>query len=94
MFLLCHALVINAFTAVDFITGFRHETGLGLLSGIYSFFTLIPSLAMHVRRLHDAGRSGWWTLLHFTGAGSFVLVLFNCMKSTPHDNQWGKYVKP
>jgi uncharacterized membrane protein YhaH (DUF805 family) len=93
MFLLCHTLVVAAFTVADFITGFRHESGLGLLSSIYSFITVIPSLAVHVRRLHDAGRSGWWVLLHFTATGSFVLLLFNCMKSMPHDNQWGKHVK-
>ena len=65
MFLLCHALVVTAFTVVDVITGFRHETGLGLLSSLYSLITIIPSLAMHVRRLHDAGRSGWWPLLQY-----------------------------
>ncbi|MDR1459903.1 MAG: DUF805 domain-containing protein [Bacteroidales bacterium] len=87
IFLLCHALVVTAFTAVDVITGFRHESGLGLLSGIYSFITVVPSLAVHVRRLHDIGRSGWWVLLHFTGAGSFTLFLLCCMKSAPHDNK-------
>lgn len=29
-----------------------------------SLFLLIPALSVTVRRLHDIGRSGWWTLLN------------------------------
>lgn len=35
----------------------------GLLANIFSLATLIPSLAVGVRRLHDIDRSGWWILL-------------------------------
>lgn len=35
----------------------------GLLSNIFSLATVIPSLAVGVRRLHDLDRSGWWILL-------------------------------
>ncbi|RSY88728.1 DUF805 domain-containing protein [Sphingomonas koreensis] len=35
----------------------------GLLSNIFSLATIIPSLAVGVRRLHDTDRSGWWILL-------------------------------
>lgn len=35
----------------------------GLLSNIFSLATIIPSLAVGVRRLHDLDRSGWWILL-------------------------------
>lgn len=30
---------------------------------IYWIITLIPFIAIKVRRLHDTGRSGWWILL-------------------------------
>lgn len=30
---------------------------------IYWIITLIPLIAIKVRRLHDTGRSGWWLLL-------------------------------
>jgi uncharacterized membrane protein YhaH (DUF805 family) len=35
----------------------------GLLTTIFSFATLIPYIAVSVRRLHDTDRSGWWILL-------------------------------
>jgi uncharacterized membrane protein YhaH (DUF805 family) len=43
-------------------------TGAGLvgiiygLSLLFSLAILIPGLAVHVRRLHDTDRSGWWLL--------------------------------
>jgi uncharacterized membrane protein YhaH (DUF805 family) len=35
----------------------------GLLANVFSLATLIPSVAVSVRRLHDLDRSGWWVLL-------------------------------
>lgn len=35
----------------------------GWLTTIFSLATLIPSLAVSVRRLHDIDRTGWWILL-------------------------------
>src|SRR4051794_40906549 len=42
----------------------------GMVFGIYGPFTLliwlgtiVPSLAVGIRRLHDTDRSGWWMLL-------------------------------
>ena len=44
--------------------------------------TLLPSMAVAVRRLHDTGRSGWWLLI---GAipiiGWMVLLVFTSQKS-------------
>jgi uncharacterized membrane protein YhaH (DUF805 family) len=30
------------------------------INGLASLVVLLPSLAVHVRRLHDTNRSGWW----------------------------------
>jgi len=38
-----------------------------VLSSIWSLATLLPSLAVGVRRLHDTDRSGWWDQLHSSG---------------------------
>jgi uncharacterized membrane protein YhaH (DUF805 family) len=35
------------------------------LVGVFSLATLVPSLAVGVRRLHDTDRSGWLLLLWF-----------------------------
>lgn len=35
----------------------------GVLGGIFSLATIVPSIAVGVRRLHDTDRSGWWLLI-------------------------------
>ena len=41
--------------------------GNGPITTIFSLVTLIPSIAVGVRRLHDTDRSGWWVLLPAPG---------------------------
>ena len=45
-----------------------------VLSSLFSLATLLPSLAVTTRRLHDIGRTGWWQLLLLTGIGFLVLL--------------------
>jgi uncharacterized membrane protein YhaH (DUF805 family) len=40
--------------------------GTGLLGSLFALGSFIPGLAVTVRRLHDANRTGWWSLLPFT----------------------------
>lgn len=59
------------------------------LSWIWTLATLVPSIAICVRRLHDVGKSGvWylWILLPLVGA--IILLVQFCHDST-EDNQWG-----
>jgi uncharacterized membrane protein YhaH (DUF805 family) len=60
-----------------------------IIAGIYALVTLLPSLAVSVRRLHDTGRSGWWMLIGFVPFGSIVILVFTCTASQPGDNQYG-----
>ncbi|GAA5436576.1 DUF805 domain-containing protein [Deinococcus aquaticus] len=60
----------------------------GVIYLIYVLATFIPSLAIAVRRLHDAGFSGWLYLLNFIGLGIVVLVLC-VLDSRPGSNKWG-----
>lgn len=47
------------------------------LSGIFNLATLLPSLAVGARRLHDTDKSGWWQLLWLVPVvGWIVLVVF------------------
>jgi uncharacterized membrane protein YhaH (DUF805 family) len=49
----------------------------------------LPNLAVTVRRLHDAGHSGWWVLINLLPLiGFIVLLVFTVMDSKP-PNQWG-----
>ena len=57
---------------------------------LYSFAIIIPSLAMGVRRLHDTGKSGWYTLLGLIPyIGSIILIVFMAQDSQRGANQYG-----
>lgn len=62
----------------------------GILSGIFALGSMIPSIAVTVRRLHDSNRSGWnyfWLLLPIIGG--IILLVFMCMRGTPGPNSYG-----
>ncbi|MGP2569682.1 DUF805 domain-containing protein [Ornithobacterium rhinotracheale] len=40
-------------------------TGLPILGLLFSLATLVPSIAIGVRRMHDVGKSGWFLLIPF-----------------------------
>jgi uncharacterized membrane protein YhaH (DUF805 family) len=62
----------------------------GLISVIYLFVSLIPSLAIQVRRLHDVDKSGWYMSLNFVIIIGWIwLLILNILDSTPGDNKYG-----
>ncbi len=78
MFLLFHIIVMNVLLFGEQLVG-----GPGVLYGLYTLGTILPSLAVSVRRMHDAGHSGWWILL------SPVAFIFSLMDSQPGTNAYG-----
>jgi uncharacterized membrane protein YhaH (DUF805 family) len=90
-FVLFYILINIGLSFIDkFIGMLDADTGVGLLSGLFSLALLIPSIAVSVRRLHDTGRSGWWLLIGFVPIiGSIVLIVFFVLDSTPGDNAYG-----
>ena len=62
----------------------------GLLTALFWLTTLIPSLAVSIRRLHDTNHSGWWLLLMFAPVfGWLALLIFYVQRSWPLPNRWG-----
>ncbi|AYA41371.1 DUF805 domain-containing protein [Xenorhabdus nematophila] len=57
------------------------NAGIALLA-VYSIVTLIPNLAVTVRRLHDTNHSGWWLLISIIPFASIVLLVFYCTEGT------------
>ena len=55
----------------------------------YGLATIIPSLAVSARRLHDINFSGWWLLLSLVPGGGIVLLVFYVLESNPGPNQYG-----
>lgn len=67
---------------------------IGPLSGIWLLATLLPSLAVGVRRLHDANRSGFWLFLALIPlVGAIVLIVFLAGAGTQGDNKFGPDVE-
>jgi uncharacterized membrane protein YhaH (DUF805 family) len=57
---------------------------------IFGLLSLIPSLAVLVRRLHDTDRSGWWILIAFIPwIGAIILFVFLVLPSTDGFNKFG-----
>lgn len=53
-------------------------------------FTILPSMAMGARRLHDFNASGWWVLLWFIPIVGFVsMIVIGVRKGDAADNQYG-----
>ena len=70
------------------------EFGMGLLSIVYSLGTLIPSLAVAVRRLHDTDHSAWWLLIVLVPIiGPLVLLYFFVQEGNPSQNEYGSNPK-
>lgn len=90
-FVLFNIIAVFILAFIDALLGtFSQETGVGLLSGVYSLAVLIPSIAVAVRRLHDTDRVGWWVLIGLIPLiGAIVLIIFFVLDSTPGDNRFG-----
>jgi uncharacterized membrane protein YhaH (DUF805 family) len=83
-FYLFNILVLVAALAIDYALG----TG-GIIYALAAIALLLPNLAVAVRRLHDAGHSGWWLLIGLLPIiGAIVLLVFTLQGSEP-PNQWG-----
>ena len=66
---------------------------IGWILTVYTCVTIVPMVSLTVRRLHDAGRSGWWTcLLLAVGVGTLWLLIMCASSATgggfnPYYNQ-------
>jgi uncharacterized membrane protein YhaH (DUF805 family) len=90
-FVLFYVLAFIVLAVVDGVTGtLDEEAGIGLLSAIFVLATIIPLLAVTVRRLHDTDRSGWWVLINLVPIiGGIVLLVFTVLDSQPGANRFG-----
>lgn len=72
-------LISIVLTFVDAAIG----STVGIIGLCFSLGTLLPSIAVGVRRMHDVGKSGWYLLIPI-----YNLVLA-CTDSQPGGNQYG-----
>ena len=80
------------FTSIGVVLGEIIDGVLGttLIYPIFGLVTILPSIAVGVRRLHDLDRSGWWLLLSFIPlVGAIVLIIWFCGRGTAGSNRFG-----
>jgi uncharacterized membrane protein YhaH (DUF805 family) len=62
----------------------------GWIYQIYTMATIVPCLAVGVRRLHDIGKSGWNYLLGLIPlVGAIILLVWACKEGQWGENKWG-----
>ncbi|MEO6915110.1 MAG: DUF805 domain-containing protein [Chitinophagaceae bacterium] len=62
----------------------------GYIFALYAVASLVPSLAVTVRRLHDVGKSGWFYFISLIPLiGSIWLLVLVLTDSQPETNKWG-----
>ncbi|MAM62119.1 DUF805 domain-containing protein [Maritimibacter sp. UBA3975] len=70
--------------------GFSASTDTPILSGIFWLATIIPYLAVSVRRLHDTNRVGWWLFIGLIPlVGIIVLIVFFATGGDKGGNRFG-----
>jgi len=83
LFMLLGGIVVGW---MDHAMGYR----ISAFGTLFSFATLIPDIAVSVRRLHDIDSSGWWLLAMFIPlAGIVVLIVWWCTKGSHGYNRFG-----
>ena len=81
--------VIVALVVCIIISAISHALGL-VLYLLVILGTLVPGIAVAVRRMHDTGRSGFWLFIGLVPlVGGIILLVFACQDSEPGQNQYG-----
>ena len=62
-------------------------------SNLFALATLIPGIALGVRRLHDVGRTGWWLLIALTVIGILLLLFWFVQPGQRSENAFGPDVE-
>lgn len=93
--LLTAALLVVAGAVVDTLVGNMdmdppRMIATMVLPGLFGLATIVPGVAITVRRIHDIGLSGWFYLLVFVpSVGGLIILVFMLIPSQKHENKWG-----
>lgn len=82
-------LLMGGFASLESSEGGVFGGIFGILFFVGILATIIPTLAVTVRRLHDQDKSGWWWLIQLIPLGGFVLLVFMFLDGTAGENQYG-----
>ncbi len=91
MFVLFNLIFAVVAIILDNVLGLAiKNVGYGPIYLLYALATLIPGLAVAIRRLHDTGKSGWWVFIGIIPiiGGIWLLVLL-ASSGDFGDNEYG-----
>jgi len=60
-----------------------------LPSLVVSLGTLLPSIAVGARRLHDIDKSGWWQLVGLIPFIGWIIMIWWCVQDSKEPNRFG-----
>ncbi|MBI1398988.1 DUF805 domain-containing protein [Hyphomonas sp.] len=85
-------MLSEAFVGAD---NYNSEEYIPITSGLLYIYSLIPSMSVTVRRLHDQGMSGWMLLMNFVpylgGVILFILMFFDSHRNPNKHGPSPKY---
>ena len=71
---------------------FLFNTIFGMFYWVFYILTLLPYLAVWIRRLHDINRSGWWTIpigiTSMVVVGAIWFIIWGSKKSVTDNNKY------
>lgn len=65
------------------------EWKFAIVTWMFWVITILPDLAVSVRRLHDINKSGWWLLIGLTGIGILLILFWAIQPSSEEGNTYG-----
>lgn len=80
----------NTMSASGAMTMSGGATVVSVIAGIWALATIVPTLALAWRRLHDTNRSGAWYLLVFTLIGAIVLLVWFALEGKPEGQRFDR----
>ena len=83
------------FIVIDSLIGFPRVWEYGLLETLFWLATLLPSITVVTRRLHDIGKTGWWQVpwygilfVAWLATGMFIVALVITYGVTNASGEW------
>lgn len=59
------------------------------VSGLFALATLLPSIAVTTRRLHDTDRGGWLQLIGLIPLIGWIIMIVWCVQEPKEPNRFG-----
>ncbi len=92
-FMLANVVLNIIASALDSTLFTESQDDVGLAGVIVALALLIPGISVLFRRLHDIGKTAWWSLLFLIPLVNLVMALFWLTRDGVADNKYGRNPK-